>query len=77
MHYPDDEHDKEQSFFIFLQIYQQLLANCVIIINVNKAGQKELTLLSQLRYTHRKSELDCLCSGNQVVSKTIISLLQY
>ena len=49
MHYPDDEHDKERSFFIFLEIYQQSLANCVIIINVNKAGQKELTLLSQLR----------------------------
>ena len=49
MYYPDDEHDKERSFFIFLQIYQQLLANCVIIIDVNKAGQKELTLLFQLR----------------------------
>lgn len=42
MHYPDDEHDKERSFFIFLEIYQQSLANCVIIINVNKAGQKRI-----------------------------------
>lgn len=33
---------KNEGFFIFLEIYQQLLANCVIIINVNKAGQKRI-----------------------------------